>query len=520
MINNKQSLYLQERAYLRELAQRVAKESPHLTDFLATAHDPDIQRLFEAFALLIARLRDKLEDDFPEITHGILARIWPLVLYPVPPTTVMQFFPTDGEHQGVADIPRNTAVSAQAEGQLLTFKTCRPLHIEPLVVRDRRVKKTGTHSEIILTLCQTGSTSPVWKSGSLSFFLGTGTEQAAQLSLWLDQHLCEVNLRTQGEQRKLNCFPYGWHDLLDKPILPMKKNTYTALQTLVEYYALPHLYNFVTLDISRDCAEVPLNAEGTFELIFRFEGELPLDDVGDAFMLGCVPAIHLEKRISPPVLLSAENNCYPLPLGDSIKLFRLHDVQVVQQPDDDAQRGKPYRYLPIAQFTPAAELLTGEEPDYFYYQLRTERDLLDRIQHWLHFFDLTGKPANHLPELAVACDFIGYHESAIALEKSAITVMQEGSPSHLSVHNIMPVTADYPPMLQDNSGWPLLSCLASPPFLLFTTEGMPHFLRLFDYYAEFNRPLSRHIQRHINGIMQVEESLIDRMKMGRPVRGH
>ncbi|WP_231365728.1 type VI secretion system baseplate subunit TssF, partial [Xenorhabdus nematophila] len=99
-------------------------------------------------------------------------------------------------------------------------------------------------------------------------------------------------------------------------------------------------------------------------------------------------------------------------------------------------------------------------------------------------------------------------------------VMQEGSPSHLSVHNIMPVTADYPPMLQDNSGWPLLSCLASPPFLLFTTEGMPHFLRLFDYYAEFNRPLSRHIQRHINGIMQVEESLIDRMKMGRPVRGH
>ncbi|WP_275381216.1 type VI secretion system baseplate subunit TssF [Xenorhabdus bovienii] len=133
MINNKESLYLQERAYLRELAQRVAKESPHLTDFLATAHDPDIQRLFEAFSLLISRLRDKLEDDFPEITHGILSRIWPLVLCPVPPTTIMQFFPTDGEHQGAADIPRNTAVSAQVDGELLSFKTCHPLHIEPLV---------------------------------------------------------------------------------------------------------------------------------------------------------------------------------------------------------------------------------------------------------------------------------------------------------------------------------------------------------------------------------------------------
>ncbi|MBD2812504.1 type VI secretion system baseplate subunit TssF, partial [Xenorhabdus sp. Vera] len=480
----------------------------------------DIQRLFEAFALLIARLRDKLEDDFPEITHGILSRIWPLALCPVPPTTVMQFCPADGEHQGVADIPKSTSVSAQVDGQLLSFKTCRPLHIEPLTVRDRTVKKTGTHSEIILTLCQTGQTSSVWKCGALSFFLGTDTERAAQLSLWLDQHICEMSVRAQGEQRKLNCFPYGWHDLLDKPILPMKKSTYTGLQTLVEYYALPHLYNFVTLDISRDCAEVPLKADGTFELIFRFEGELPLDDIGDAFMLGCVPAIHLENRISQPIPLSTENNRYPLPLGDSVKLFRLRDIQVVQQPDDDAQRGTPYRYLPIEQFTPAAELLAGEEPDYFYYQLCTERDLLDRIQHRLHFFDLTGKPARDLPELAVACDFTGYHEPSMALEQGTITVMQEGSPSHLSVQNITPVTTDYPPMLQDNSGWPLLSCIASPPVLLFTTEGMPHFLRLFDYYAEFNRPLSRHIQRHIDGIMQVEESLIDRMKRGNPIRGH
>ncbi|MBD2798542.1 type VI secretion system baseplate subunit TssF, partial [Xenorhabdus sp. 18] len=79
--------------------------------------------------------------------------------------------------------------------------------------------------------------------------------------------------------------PYGWHDLLDNPILPMGKSPYTGLQTLVEYYALPQLYNFMTVDISDSCRAVPLNPDGTFELIFRFEGELPLDEVGDAFML-------------------------------------------------------------------------------------------------------------------------------------------------------------------------------------------------------------------------------------------
>ncbi|WP_275387397.1 type VI secretion system baseplate subunit TssF [Xenorhabdus bovienii] len=81
MINNKESLYLQERAYLRELAQCIAKESPHLADFLVSSHDPEIARVFEAFALLISHVRDKLEDEFPEITHGILARIWPLALW-------------------------------------------------------------------------------------------------------------------------------------------------------------------------------------------------------------------------------------------------------------------------------------------------------------------------------------------------------------------------------------------------------------------------------------------------------
>ncbi|MCP9269524.1 type VI secretion system baseplate subunit TssF [Xenorhabdus sp. XENO-1] len=276
----------------------------------------------------------------------------------------------------------------------------------------------------------------------------------------------------------------------------------------------------MTVDLSRSCREVPLEANGTFELIFRFEGELPLDDVNDAFMLGCVPAIHLETRVSPPIPLSAENHSYPLPLGESVQLFRLRDVQVIQQPGEGPQRGTPYRYLPIEQFTPAADLLAGEELDYFYYQLRTERDLLDRTQYRLHFFDLTGKPTGNLPALSVACDFLGYHKSAIKLGQGTITVMQEGSPAHFSVHNITPVAIDSPSMLQDNSGWPLLSCLSSPPVLLFTTEGMKHFLRLFDHYAAFNRPLSRHIRQHIDGILHVEERLIDRMWRGRPVRGH
>ncbi|PHM27005.1 type VI secretion system baseplate subunit TssF [Xenorhabdus budapestensis] len=301
---------------------------------------------------------------------------------------------------------------------------------ESLYLQERTVKKTGIHSEIILTLCQTGTVSPVWRSGALSFFLGTDTEKAAQLSLWLDQHLCDVSLTIQGEQRKLRCSPYVWHNLFDSPVLPASKNTYSGLQPLVEYYALPQLYNFVTLDIRSHCVEIPLNADGTFELVFRFEGELPLNNVDEAFLLGYVPAIHLENQTSPSILLDSGNHSYPLPLGESVRLFRLRDIQVVQQPDDNEQRGTPYHWLPIEQFTPAGYFLDEDyQPDTFYYQLQTERDFLDRTQHRLHFFDLMGKPANHLPTLSVSGYFIGYYEQACALEQGTITVTQEGSPS-------------------------------------------------------------------------------------------
>ncbi|MDC9622759.1 type VI secretion system baseplate subunit TssF [Xenorhabdus sp. XENO-7] len=521
MKNNKESLYLKERAYLRELAEHIAKESPHLAEFLVSSHDPDIARVFEAFAFLIANLRDKLEDNFPEIVHGILSRIWPLALSPIPPTTIVQFTPTDDEHQGTAEIPISTSVSASLNGQLINFKTCRPLHIEPLIVQEHAVRKTGTHSEIILTLCQTGSASSFWQSGALSFFLGTDTERAAQLSLWLDQHICDISLNTQGERRTMKSFPDGWHGLLDEPLLPTAKSPYSGLQPLVEYYALPALYNFVTLDISSSCAKVPLNDDGTFELVFRFEGELPLEDVEGAFLLGCVPAIHLENQASPPVRLEAGNHRYPLPLGGSVCLYRLREVQVVVQPEDSEQRGTPYHWLPIEQFVPAGRFFDDDaQPDTFYYQLQTEQDFLGRIQHRLHFFDLMGKPANNLPAIEVSCYFTGYHEQALTLKQGTITVTQENSPSHLSVHNITPVTTDYPPLLQENNGWPLLSCLSSPPMMLFAPDSLKQFLRLFDPHSETNRPLSRQFRQHIDGIVQVEERLTDRMRRGCPIRGH
>ncbi|WP_255523055.1 type VI secretion system baseplate subunit TssF [Xenorhabdus sp. PB62.4] len=202
-------------------------------------------------------------------------------------------------------------------------------------------------------------------------------------------------------------------------------------------------------------------------------------------------------------------------------MYRLREVQVVVQPEDSEQRGTPYHWLPIEQLVPAGRFFDDDaQPDTFYYQLQTESDFLGRIRHRLCFFDLAGNPANNLPEIAVSCYFTGYHEQALTLEQGAITVTQESAPSHLDVQNIIPVVTDYPPLLQENNSWPLLSCLSSPPVMLFSTDSLKQFLRLFDPHSETNHPLSRQFQQHIDGIVQVKERLTDRLRRGQPVRGY
>lgn len=81
-----------ELAFLRLQGREFADSHPELTRFLSEQNsDPDVERLLEGFAFLTGNLRAKIEDEFPELTHGLLNMLWPNYLRPVPSMTIMQF---------------------------------------------------------------------------------------------------------------------------------------------------------------------------------------------------------------------------------------------------------------------------------------------------------------------------------------------------------------------------------------------------------------------------------------------
>ena len=73
-----QRYYQDELSYLRELGREFAAAHPALAHSLAEeGADPDVERLLEGFAFLGAQIRQKLDDEFPELTHSLLEMLYP-----------------------------------------------------------------------------------------------------------------------------------------------------------------------------------------------------------------------------------------------------------------------------------------------------------------------------------------------------------------------------------------------------------------------------------------------------------
>ena len=68
------SFYNSELAYVRHLGDDFAQAYPLIAGRLrmraGASDDPHVERMIEAFAFLTARIRKKLDDDFPEIAEA------------------------------------------------------------------------------------------------------------------------------------------------------------------------------------------------------------------------------------------------------------------------------------------------------------------------------------------------------------------------------------------------------------------------------------------------------------------
>ena len=136
--------------FLKRDGQHFSKIYPHLSRFLSDEIvDPEAERIIESFAFLTARLKEKVQDNLPEITQSMIQLLWPNYLRPLPSCAILKFQPKERAITTKHVVPKGTFVlSKPVDGTACQFQTTMDVSVYPLVLNDVK-SALGSESTII-----------------------------------------------------------------------------------------------------------------------------------------------------------------------------------------------------------------------------------------------------------------------------------------------------------------------------------------------------------------------------------
>ena len=141
MIDELLAYYNGELSFLREMGAEFAARYPKVAARLLLeadkCEDPHVERILEGVAFLTARIRHKIDDEFPEITDSLLGLLYPSYLRPVPSMSIVQFVLSREQIKMTTGhtIERGTRLNSRPiGGSPCQFRTTAPATLWPIQV--------------------------------------------------------------------------------------------------------------------------------------------------------------------------------------------------------------------------------------------------------------------------------------------------------------------------------------------------------------------------------------------------
>lgn len=240
--------YQEELLFLRDMGTAFAQAYPRLAPFLAReGTDPDVERLLEGFAFLTGRLRQKVDDELPELTHALIALLWPHFLRPLPAMSMLCFEPIPHLVSEKQRIPRGTTVDAMpVEGTSCRFQTCYDVDLYPLTLEAVvRPRESGVRQLTLQFRCTSARVSPATLGlDTLRLYLHGELFLCQTLYLWLCQYVDTIvvqqadnaALRGPGTAPPAAIRAVGFAE--DEGLLPYPANAFLGYRLLQEYFML------------------------------------------------------------------------------------------------------------------------------------------------------------------------------------------------------------------------------------------------------------------------------------------
>ncbi|WP_032892599.1 type VI secretion system baseplate subunit TssF [Pseudomonas lactis] len=519
--------FSEELRYLRELGREFAEDNPQLAPFLGDqASDPGAAHLLEGFAFLTAKLALKIEDDLPQLTHPLLQQVYPNYLRPLPSVTHVRFDPVVQALSGPQVIAKGTQLfSRPVDGVSCTFRTCTDVTLYPLQVSSVGVSHSVQKSVLSIEL-QALSDQPLSEisSNRLDFHLGGSELNALTLYQWLAQHLNKMVLCFDDQRMGLPPDALGFPGFTpQEALLPGLDHQLEGYRLLQEYFYFPQRFHgFSVSGLSRLW---PQATAGRTRLELHFSTPLPasLQITPDTLCLYCTPAINLFEHPAEPIQLDGEElHASVQPRGPYAHTYEIFSIDQVS-----ARRRKPqtaadnYR----VDFAPYESLQHQVEPagerTARYYSHTIEPELLkDRAKHSLRLIYADQRPylgAREVLNIELTCS---NGDLPRHLEVGELSLITQTTPSFATYRNLTRPTRAYPPMLDGQTQWALISNLALNNLSLSSPAALKAVLQVYDFVAAHDQPHHRATQRRLEGIRQVSTAPVDWLIKGVPVRGN
>lgn len=367
-----ESLYEQELYAVRRLAAEFARDRPKIAGRLdlsgetGISEDPHVERLIESFAFLTARIRLKLEDEFPELTDALLSVLYPHYLAPIPSMSIVQFQldPEQGQLAAGYTIPRHSRLyTREVQGMPCCFRTAYPATLWPIEIRSARYQVAPFGEGIILPqgLRDTeallrlelravgGIKFGQMELDTLRFFLSGDDRTVYQLYELLLNGAKRIVVRAAGGPKDA-AVVLGAERLKsvgferDEGLLPYGSQSFLGYRLLTEYFAFPAKFLFV--DLTGLSAARRETAGQTLEVLILFDTadrtlEARVNE--QTFRLGCAPAVNLFEQSADPIRLTHTKTEYRvIPDVRHARGMEVYSVDRVETTELGTGRRVPY----------------------------------------------------------------------------------------------------------------------------------------------------------------------------------
>jgi len=531
----KNTYYQDELRYLREVGPEFARVNPEIARFLGDAgSDPDVERLLEGVAFLCGRIRQKLDDELPELTANMMGLLWPHYLRPIPSMAVLELIPEIEAMQAPSEVPQNSEVaSVPIDDTHCRYHTCWPVRVRPWLIEQVRLESEAARPVRLVIRFRAAAKANLddLELNTVRFHLAGDQRSAFTLYHFLTAHTAEVSVSdgTSSSGRKTftlnpdHVAPAG----LDRAegVIPYPVRSFAGYRLLQEYFAFKERFLFVDIK-GLDRAVRKLELTDTLELTITFNHRLESYPVvsTENIRLHCVPIINLFKHSADPIRLQHDRTQYLLMPAKSgvadrrhLEIYSIDEVAGLVRTDDMKTR----RYEPFYSFR---HMATADPSEAAYYKAQITPNILGgdpRFGTDTYISFVSGSPGGEFPQdetisIDLSCT---NRDLPDALRAGDICEPTDTSPPGLRFRNLAKPTPTIAPPLGKALHWRLISHLSLNYVSLTKPDHLKELLRVYDFQSEHDAMRALAHQRMLDGIKDVKTDYQERLVRGAAVRG-